>query len=166
MVAVGKLQDCLQFGATHLPDQDRHQLLNLAGILPGNLPGNLPGDLVGDLVGIMHGVLPGSFLTNPFMHRQANKKPGPILIAFESRSRRAVFPHGPQNLWHSRRSTLGQVKFLEKFSDSPIAIAAANGLPLLKVFHADGPVGAGKAQDHQFLGGDTHLDGLAPLRSR
>ena len=37
MSPVSKFQDCLQFGATHLPNQNRDQPLNLVGILVGNL---------------------------------------------------------------------------------------------------------------------------------
>lgn len=109
-------------------------------------------DMVGDLVGILYGVmygflygflgfllyfqqvilsciLPGSLQINLFIHRQADTEPGAILIAFEYRRRRAVFPHGPQNLRHSRTTALGKIKFLEEFPDPPIAVAAADGLP-------------------------------------
>ena len=47
----------------------------------------------GNLLGILYGDLT-ALLTNLFMHRQPDKKRRAVLIAFEHRSRRAIFPHG------------------------------------------------------------------------
>ena len=76
MAPVSKSQNCLQLGVAHLPAQDCHQLLDLVGILVGNLYGVLYGVLHGNLTG----ALPGRLLTNLFMHRQPDKKPGAALI--------------------------------------------------------------------------------------
>ena len=142
MAPVDKFQGCLQLVAPHLPTQDRKQLIDLigdlasdlVGILYGVLPGILHGVLYGVMYGVMYGNLPGILYgdltgrlpTNLFMHRQPDKKRRAVLIAFEHRSRRAVFPHGAQNLWNSRRSTLGQTQLFEKFADAAVAVAPAD----------------------------------------
>ena len=56
-----------------------------------------------------------------------------------------------------------RVELLQKLANAAVAVTPADCAPGLQICHADRPVGAGKAQDRQFLRRDAYLDWLSLL---
>lgn len=73
---------------------------------------------------MLRGDLLGSLSANLRMHWQPHHEKAVILVEFENGSRRAIFLHGMEDFRDTSSAPLRDVEFLEKVTDSPIAVAS------------------------------------------